>query len=975
MKNRKQFSKNISASSKSILILVVALSMILTFFLSTAIVPFSIKITAQAQATTPLDPLLIPKYTNQLAGPPPVHIPTVVTDPATGAVIRHEYSVDMAELMQQILPTVDALGNPTGYAPTKVWGYGGQAKDAVTGAPLGYILNAPGPTFEAIKGIPTQVSWNNLITTPYFVGVDPTVHMANPNNMPMPTTPFNPYPPGYAQAQSPVPLVTHLHGGEISSRFDGGPDAWWTANGIHGPGYNTLIPTNPNSAVYYYENTNQESTLWYHDHALGVTRLNTISGLAGFYFVRETGNPVGALMPTGKYDVPLAIQDRLFNTDGSLNFPTAGVNPNIHPYWIPEFFGDTIMVNGLVWPNMNVDQGVYRFRLLDGSNARFYTLSFVTNYGLPTETTYPFTQIASDGGYLSAAVATNSITFSPGERVEVLFDFSQFAPGTTIILKNTANENFPFGAAINPNTVGQIMQFTVQRAPGPVAPTLPAPLNPGLPTFPNLPVADTARSLTLIEVLDALTGAPLQLLLDGQEYVAPSSEIATAGSIEEWTVVNPTADSHPIHTHLVTMQVIGRQDIDIVGYIAAWDAANGPVPLTKPTVKIDPTPYLVAGTFTPASPSEMGWKDTVEMHPNQVTIVRMRFAPNDAPLTGAGAPTPGVNLYPFDPSEGPGYVWHCHILDHEDNEMMRPLLVNNPAAPQIDPLVSVIRGPANEIQYATYDFGTATWSAYVTLPGQTIDAPSATVAGGILYMVVKGLDGISLWFGSVDLATGAFSGWTWMTGSTPVAPTLTTNGRDLALVVRGEDNSIYYRMYGIASATWGSWIGLAAGSTNEPIGASMIGGGDRIYLVVKDAVIPEAMWLSTVNVPNNALTPWEWVPGSTPSTPALTDIPAGTSLILAVKGSDNGIYVNGWYESSNTLNMFANGVWVGWMGLPNLPDTPVGGPAAVANNEVHFMIRGASNTLWYGSLNMLTSAFSGWTAIGVTSPSDPALAH
>ena len=180
-----------------------------------------------------------------------------------------------------------------------------------------------------------------------------------------------------------VPSVPHLHGGEVPPVSDGGPDAWWTNSGIQGPGYNTAVATNSYSAVYDYPNINQESTIWYHDHALGITRLNVMSGLAGFYFIKDTVSTTGASLPTGKYDMPLAIQDRSFLTDGTFNFPSTGVQPAVHPYWIPEFFGDTIMVNGLVWPNMDVDQGVYRFRLLDGSNARFYTLSFVANPGTP----------------------------------------------------------------------------------------------------------------------------------------------------------------------------------------------------------------------------------------------------------------------------------------------------------------------------------------------------------------------------------------------------------------------------------------------------------------------------------------------------------------------------------------------------------------------------------------------------------------
>src|SRR3990170_3255893 len=266
--------------------------------------------------------------------------------------------------------------------------------------------------------------------------------------MMMPTPPFEPFPPGYPEAQSPVPLVAHLHGGEVQSYFDGGPDEWFTSDGKQGLGYSTLIPTNNNSAVYYYPNMQQPATLWYHDHALGVTRINVMSGLAGFYFLRDPADPIAPLLPSGKYEVPLAIQDRTFLTDGSFWFPNVGINPTTdHPYWMPEFFGNTIMVNGKVWPNMNVDRTMYRLRLLDGSNARLYTLTFVDqSTGMPL----PIIQIGTDGGYLKAPVSLTQLTIAPGERAVILVDFRGLAPGTKVLLKNSAKAPFPAGTAADP---------------------------------------------------------------------------------------------------------------------------------------------------------------------------------------------------------------------------------------------------------------------------------------------------------------------------------------------------------------------------------------------------------------------------------------------------------------------------------------------------------------------------------------------
>jgi len=623
-------------------------------------------------------------FVNQLTGPPPVYDPTVITD-GFGNVIRHEYAIDMVESFQRVLPEFDAFGNPTGFPTTKVWGYGGLAKDAVTGVPLGYVSNSPGPSFEATKGLPIRVTWTNMITTPQQFAVDPTMHWANPNNIPMPTAPFPLFPPGYPSAQSPAALVSHIHGLEVQSTSDGGPDAWWTATGIQGPGYSTAIPAGPDQAVYDYPNINQAATLWYHDHALGITRLNVMSGLAGFYLLRDPADTIAPLLPTGKYDMPLVFQDRSFLTDGSFNFPSDGALPTVHPYWVPEFFGDTIMVNGLVWPNMDVDQGVYRFRILDGSNARFYTIRFEANAGTPSETLIPFTQIASDGGYLMSPVPLTELTFAPGERAEILVDFSGLDPGTKVLLNNTANENYPFGLRVDPNTVGKIMQFTVTGTPGPAAQDLPASLNPTLPTYPTLPAATKTRVMTLIEVLDQLTGTPVELVLDGQKWVAPAYEITKAGETEEWVIFNPTADSHPIHLHLVQFQVISRQPFDNPGYMAAWEALNGLPPLTAPTMTVDNWADFITGPAVAPPPGEMGWKDTIMMHPDEVTTIRIRFAPTETPITGPGSPpAPGYNVFPFDPSIGPGYVWHCHILDHEDNEMMRPLMVIAAPQPVVD---------------------------------------------------------------------------------------------------------------------------------------------------------------------------------------------------------------------------------------------------------------------------------------------------
>lgn len=618
-------------------------------------------------SAAPLDPLSIPKWENTITGPPPVYAETS----------SNRYVVNAFQFNQTILP-------PSMGLQTTVYGYGGLAKDAVTGQSLGYIRNSPGPSFETEKDTPIRVTYVNDLRGSHMFAIDPTIMWANPNNMAMPSSPFAGFPPGYPTAQSPVPMCVHLHGGEVPAAVDGGPDAWFTSDGKHGSEYYTAEPTDINAAVYQYPNSQEATTLWYHDHAVGMTRLNVVAGLAGFYLLRDSDDPIAPLLPQGKYEVPLVIQDRNFNDDGTFDFPIAPTNPDVHPYWGPEFFGDTIMVNGLVWPEMNVDRGAYRFRLLDGSNARFYNLSFSNGM--------PFTIIGSEGGYLKSAVNVNSILIAPAERFDVIVDFSNIAPGTSVTLLNDASAPFPDGDPVDPATTGQIMRFDVGNTSAPGAQALPDVLNPTLAgAFPNLPTPSLNRSLVLTEVMG--DGGPLELLLNGQKYDAAISELPRQGSTEEWIVANPTADTHPIHLHLVQYQVVKRQQYDAVGHYNAWLLANSAAgngaapPWSGPTVSVDVTPYLFGPEMLP-DPTEQAWKDTVKMNPGEVTWIRTRFASQD------GTP------FSFDPTIG-YYVWHCHIIDHEDNEMMRKYQVV--AAPSLVPVPPSTLMPTDTNADGLYD--------------------------------------------------------------------------------------------------------------------------------------------------------------------------------------------------------------------------------------------------------------------------------
>ncbi len=636
------------------------------------------------QPQVPLPGRIIPKYVD------PLPIPARID--ATGGGL---YAITMSEFQQQVLP---AIMYPPAYAAgTYVWGYG-------LGGPA-----YPGPTIVAQRGVPLDIRWvnnlaNSVILQP-LLKVDQTLHWADPKppmNMPhycmMSIVPGQPptSPCDLAYA-GPVPTVVHVHGAEVESASDGHPEAWFTPGfGIKGPAWV--------HETYHYANGQEGTTLWYHDHTLGVTRLNVYSGLAGFYLLRdpaiERPDLPGGPPDDPKYEVEIVIQDRMFDTNGQWFFPSIGINPE-HPFWIPEFLGDAIVVNGKTWPYLNVDPRRYRFRFLNGSNARFYSMRLMDPVsGLPGP---PIWQIGTDGGLLNAPAQIafpKELLLGPGERADVIIDFTAITPGTEFILYNSARAPYPKGAPVDPNTTGQIMKFVV--GPGPVAdpsynpatgasPRL-TPMVRLAPTVTPPGIPDVTRQLTLNEVMGP--GGPLEVLLNNTKWDGTMSglpapgitEMPRVGSTEVWEIINLTADAHPIHLHLVQFQLLNRQPFQTNKYLKAYDAAFGGVylpasgppnpygtPNTDGAVGGNPpvSPYLQGKPRLPAA-SEDGWKDTVIMYPGEVTRIVVRWAILDAL---AGSTSPGANTYPFDPRDGPGYVWHCHILDHEDNEMMRPYQV------------------------------------------------------------------------------------------------------------------------------------------------------------------------------------------------------------------------------------------------------------------------------------------------------------
>jgi spore coat protein A len=602
-----------------------------------------------------LDPMLVPKFVNAL--PPALALgndgfefqPTGTT---TGGLPL--YTVGAYQIQQNLgLGLTDANGNPV---TTTVYGYG------ISAAAATY----PGRTFEVQEDVPIAVQWvNGLTGGTHILPVDPTVLGANvdSNNNPYYTVTVDPATGAQSVTfNSGIPMVTHVHGGHTSADFDGTPMQWMTATGPNqqvGPDF----VSNP----FIYNNNQQAANIWYHDHAMGITRLNVYAGLAGFYIVHDT-NEAGLIadhtLPDERYDFPLAIQDRMFTapggtgpTDpgGQLYYPadvlpgTTAAYPSVHP----EFFGDTILVDGQAWPALNVEPRWYRFRIVNGSQSRFYNLQL--NAG-GTKQSQTFYQIGTDTGLLSAPVPLTQLLIAPGERADILIDFSTFA-NQTVIMTNNAKGPYPKGAPVDPATTGQIMAFQVSGSNSAIPDatpfarplnTIPAPVTQGVPV----------RPLGLFETLDQygrltqkLGSLPLNSNLSTtpiapSDFEGPGANPTTVQLIrnadgsqsvtEQWQVYNTTADTHPIHLHSTSFQIVSRQKFN-------WkvvDPATGAFIVTALT-----------GRASPPAANEMGWKDTVQMNPGEVTTILVTFD------------VPG------------NFVWHCHILEHEEHDMMNQLVV------------------------------------------------------------------------------------------------------------------------------------------------------------------------------------------------------------------------------------------------------------------------------------------------------------
>jgi spore coat protein A len=658
-------------------------------------VPFEVPVAAAQLAGDPLDPTTVPKFGTPLLIPPVMPRAGTITMP--GGKPADSYEISVRQFAQQILPLGFRL-------PTTVWGYGAVAAQSSRGLK---IHNAPSLTIEAQYNRPVRVKWiNELVDAngdylPHLLPVDQTLHWANPpggtaeRDM-RPT--FTETPGRYT---GPVPLVTHAHGAVgVGDESDGYAEAWYlpAANDIpdgfatEGTWYDFFrnkaaasygAAWGPGFATFQYPNLGRAGTTWYHDHVLGMTRLNVYAGPAGFYIIR--GGPAGdaavldsrtglrasfpgpapregdMFPPNKRYrEIPIAIQDRSFNDDGSLFYPDTRAffdefaGPyipftDISPIWNPEFFGNTIMVNGNTWPFQTVEQRRYRFRVLNGCQSRFLILDFNQ---IPDVEVWA---IGNEGGFLATpvnltAVNGNRLLMGLAERADLIVDFTRVPLGNYVL--GNVGPDEPFGGGVpgvdfpvaDPATTGQITEFRVVPALTVDATTPPQFLQ--LPAITPLPQESVTRPLALLEEASAFHDGPAEALLGtvaGDPNLAPGvwtklmwresvTENPAVAATEVWELYNATEDAHPMHIHEVHFEVVNRQDI---------------------VVDEDAETVQVTGSPQPREPWENGLKDTVIAYPGQVTRVRLRF-------------------------DRPGqFVWHCHIVEHEDNEMMRPYRIGH----------------------------------------------------------------------------------------------------------------------------------------------------------------------------------------------------------------------------------------------------------------------------------------------------------
>src|SRR5262245_56911522 len=591
------------------------------------------------QASPAFDPSGVRQFTSPLVNP---------LNPSFPGVRRPIGGTDVKLTIRE---TVGSLGlnRPDGTAiSTRFWGYALDQSSTET---------LPGPTFEVDRGRALTVTYvNGLEGVPNRMPVDTTLEWANPGSL---------------GGLAPVPLVTHLHGARSETASVGLQECWFPSNDEY---VGRLF-----AKSYQYQKDQEAAHLWYHDHFLGIPRLNVYMGLVGFYFIRDSNEDklrATNVLPSYPYEIPLALMDRTFDQNGQLFYPSEDpATPGLpSPTHLPEFFGDVILVNGKAWPRQQVEQRKYRFRILNSSDSRFYALKGQAQSGgspsTPTGSNLPLLVIGTELGLLNEPAEAvwqtpplpdgtanginqaNTLLIGPGERYDVIIDFSNVPAGTRLLLWNDAGTPFtgqvPDGVDYVPPTPGltdRVMALEVvprNKSVPNASVALGTPLRTSLLSAATASGTAATRKILMYEGTDSF--GRLQTMLGTLDqgtlvYSDPITEKPRAGTREVWEFHNTTADAHPIHMHLVDFQILNRQDFTInTTDKINTDGSTGARVLSNPKLigkKVTPNAY------------EAGKKDTVIAYPGQITRVIPTF------------------------SHAGEFVYHCHILSHEDHEMMR----------------------------------------------------------------------------------------------------------------------------------------------------------------------------------------------------------------------------------------------------------------------------------------------------------------
>ncbi|NLU82407.1 multicopper oxidase domain-containing protein [Rhodococcus sp. HNM0569] len=513
-------------------------------------------------------------------------------------------------------------------------------RDLAPGAALAYGgCSYLGPVVTAQRGVPTTVEYRNRITAhPFAADVDTSLHGLSERD------------------RTDVPTSMHLHGGVTPPEFDGHPQQ------ISRPGQ---------GMTYRFPNRQDATMLWYHDHAMAMTRLNAHAGLAGVYVLRdefdtgEAANPLG--LPSGEFELELVLQEKIVNSDGSQSIRSTPIVPQGR--WEGGAVGDVGVVNGKIWPYTRVARGLYRLRILNAASFSVWDLHFSNHMR--------FWVVGMEGGLLDAPAPTTRVRLSPGERVDVLVDFGELAPGESVELRNS-EPAAPQAAQIGAVHMPVFLRFDVDSGRGHTG-GVPHALRsgPGLPPAVGpVPRADHVRTVSLSQPSDVRL-PPSIMSLNNLTFASDDIEMPRQGTVEQWNIVNATPDPHPIHLHLVHFRVVERHAIDTLAM-----CARQPQPPLGIKWTPDPDPYVVDVPHGPEA-WETGFKDTVICDPNSVTRIVAYFPTADELGFDPDATFRGPDADGHDghdphhehgadesPGELQGFVWHCHILDHEDHDMM-----------------------------------------------------------------------------------------------------------------------------------------------------------------------------------------------------------------------------------------------------------------------------------------------------------------